>query len=348
MRLFLDTEKRLRLGEDMSFVSPHDAFGEAVRKLCPWHLELGRVKTQDKRRMLGTPEHEYIEWEGDVILRLSMPGVILDEAKIQFVANNTVYSDQLDFKKINRKQIEKILNDMAPISTHGGVKVEGKRCATGSMYRVLFNELGAAPSLEWMTTASSVTVACCETQEAITGCGGRWVYDVWLPDTPNLEWYLADKEEATPIEIIPLGPSFSGNGAQIDRIVIDATATGDYVLQVPGDDPTDPIPVDASPSEVLAALNAVSIGSYTQAKYGGSNIIDLIHTPVGIQTPVTVDDIYMSVADLKEATIAHSNLLADNKLSGEGKIKIEILNQKVTETNAKSATTTEILYSAMI
>jgi len=348
MQIFLDTEQRLRRGDDLGFVSAREVFEDSIKNLCPWHLELGRVKAQTNRRSIGKADHEYLRWSGDVIFRLSMPGVFLEGSKIRFVADNDTYSPELFVKDINRHQIEEILNDLEPISTHGGVTVEGQRMAAGSLYRVMFNELGDAPSLEWMMSASAVSITACETEEATTGAGGRWVYDIWLPDTPNIEWYLAEKDDVTAIEVAPVGPSFSGNGAQIDRISIDPTASGYYVLQVPGDTPTDPIPVFASPQVIMDELNKVSLGTYSTARISGLNTIDLIHSSLGIQSPITVDDIFTSVADIRTATIAHSDILADNKLSGGGPIKIEILNQTVTETNNESATTTEILYSAEI
>ena len=348
MQVFVDTARRLRRGDDLSHVSAKEVFGDAVRNLCPWHVQLGKVEAEDRRRSLGTPDHKFLAWEGDLILRLSMPGVVLEGSQIRFVADNDTYSAYFNIVDLDRHQIEQVLNDLEPISTHGGVTVEGKRCAAGTLYRVMFTELGTAPSLEWMTSSAAVTITCCETEEAVAGCGGRIVYDLWLPDTPNLEWYLAEQDAATAIEIVPMGPSFSGAGAQIDRISIDPTASGHYVLQVTGDSPTDPIPVDASPTEVLAAINDVSLGTYSTARFSGPNWIDLVHSTLGIQTPILVDDIYMSVADFRSGTIAHSDLLADNKLSGSGPITIEILNQTVTETDSESATTTEILYSATL
>lgn len=348
MQVFVDTARRLRRGDDLSHVSAIEVFGDAVRKLCPWHVQLGRVKAEDRRRSMGVPDHTYLPWEGDVILRLSMPEVFLEGSKIRFIADNDTYSDYFLVKDLDRQQIESVLNDMEPISTHGGVTVEGKRCSAGNLYRVMFNELETAPSLKWMTSSAATTITCCETEEAISGCGGRWVYDLWLPDTPNLEWYLAETDAATAVEVVPIGPSFSGSGAQIDRLVFDPTASGHYVLQVSGDTPTDPIPIGSSPSELLSALNAVSLGTYSAAKTSGENSIDLIHSSLGLQTPIAVDDIYMSVAAFRSGTIAHSDLLADNALSGKGPIKIEILNQTVTETDSESATTTEIIYSATL
>jgi len=345
MRVYVDSEKRLRRADDLRVVAARDVLADAVRNRCPFHLELGKVKAEDRRRFYGGPDYEFQQWEGEILVRLSIPNTVHEGTQIRFVADTT-YGNFFDMATTNRHQIESMLNDLEPISTFGGCTVEGERYSTGSVYRVIFNELGTAPSLRWMTKGGATSIVACETEEASQGSAGNWVYDVWLPDTPRAEWYAAETTAPDAVEVVPIGPGFAGSGVQIDRLVFHPTASGSILLQVTGDSPTDPIPVDASAEDILAEVRSVSPGVYSSARRAGEFEIDLIHGTTGVQTPITADDIYASVADIRAVTIAHSDLVADRHIAGSPPVLLEIINERVTETDGLSATTSETIYSA--
>jgi hypothetical protein len=348
VQAFIDTEGRLRIGDDLAHASAADVFGPALRDICPFDIDLGYCKARDHRRLWSQPQREFLTMDGTWTLRLSVPGLVFEGSRIRFVVDGGEYTDEIDLATLNRHQVETILNDTTAITNHGGVTVEGNRTSRGTVYRVQFIELGTAPTLRWEITNGPQSIEACQAPAEDTGNGGRILYDIWIPDTPSLEWVLSDQDPAEAIEVTPLGPSFGTAGVQIDRVTIHPHASGHYCLRVTGDDPTEPIPVSASAAEVLDAVRAVSPGVYSTARWAGNGIIDLVHQVSGIQPVITSNDVFSTMPAIKTATIAHGGLVADNLAGGKRPVQMDIIRERSTEVNGLASPTIETIYTATL
>ena len=348
MQVFIDTDGRLRIGDDLAHASPADVFGPAVMSICPFDLDVGYCKATDHRRLWSTPEYSFLPLDGTWTLRLSIPGLVFDGSRIRFVVDGSEYTDEVDLSTLNRYQVETLLNDTTAITNHGGVTVEGTRASRGTVYRVQFVNLGTAPTLRWEITNGPQSIDACQSPAEDIGNGGRILYDIWIPDTPSLEWVLSDQDAPEAVEVTPLGPAFGTDGVQIDRISIHPHATGHFVLRVTGDDPTEPISVTATAAEVLDAVRAVSPGVYSTARWAGANLIDLVHQNSGIQSVISADDVFCTMPATKTATIAHGGLVADNLAGGNKPVKLEILRELTTVVNDLSSPTTETIYTCTL
>jgi len=348
VRVFADTEGRLRIGDDLAHASAADVLGPAIRSLCPFDLDLGYVNARDHRRLWATPERTFLELDGIWTFRLSIPGLVFKGSTIRFVVDGSEYTDEVPLNTLNRYQVEELLNDTTAVTDHGGVTVEGNRTSRGTVYRVQFVELGTAPTIRWEIRNGAQSIDACQSPAEDSAAGGRILYDIYLPDTPQLEWVLSDQDADEAVEVTPLGPSFGTDGVQIDRIAIHPHASGHYSLRVPGDDPTDPIAVTATAAEVLDAIRAVSPGVYSSARWSGNGLIDLIHQTSGIQSVITSDDVFATMPSIKTATIAHGGLIADNLAGGKLPVQIDITRERTTVVNDLASPTIENIYTATI